>query len=352
VLGPGIHRLHHTQSYAAEPACPATVGSVTLRLTVDTGAWRHHVDAVASQVSGLVPVVKGNGYGFGRRELAAIAAELADTVAVGTIHELDGLPADIDVAVLTPALELPELGGPIGTPSDGPDGARAAVAPDRVLLTVGSPEHVEAIRGWPGRVLVKVVSSMKRYGDGPELLDLARRAGHDVVGWSIHPPLAGTDRDRFNEIATLLDQLDPELDVWLSHLSPMACDSLPGTHRYRLRVGTWLWHGDKSFLHLTADVLATREVRAGDHAGYRLVPLPDDGTLVMIGAGSAHGIAPLADGRSPFHHRRRRLTLLEAPHMHTSMVFVPNGEPVPAVGDRVDVQRPLISTHVDRIEWT
>jgi hypothetical protein len=34
------------------------------------------------------------------------------------------------------------------------------------------------------------------------------------------------------------------------------------------------------------------------------------------------------------------------------MVFVPTGEPVPGVGDRVDVQRPLITTRVDRVEWT
>jgi hypothetical protein len=71
----------------------------------------------------------------------------------------------------------------------------------------------------------------------------------------------------------------------------------------------------------------------------------------MVGAGSAHGVAPLADGRSPFHFARRRLGLHEAPHMHTSMAFVPAGEPCPAVGDRVDVQRPLITTAVDEVVW-
>jgi len=37
--------------------------------------------------------------------------------------------------------------------------------------------------------------------------------------------------------------------------------------------------------------------------------------------------------------------------MHTSMVFVPAGEPTPRSGDGVDVQRPLISTAVDEIVW-
>ena len=71
----------------------------------------------------------------------------------------------------------------------------------------------------------------------------------------------------------------------------------------------------------------------------------------MIGAGTAHGIHPLDDGRSPFHFARRRLALLEPPHMHTSMVVVPDDEPAPKPGDIVDVQRPLIATSVDEVRW-
>ena len=62
-------------------------------------------------------------------------------------------------------------------------------------------------------------------------------------------------------------------------------------------------------------------------------------------------MAPLPNGASPFHFARTRLDMLEPPHMHTSMVFVPEDGTCPAFGDRVDVQRPLISTLVDRIEW-
>jgi hypothetical protein len=71
----------------------------------------------------------------------------------------------------------------------------------------------------------------------------------------------------------------------------------------------------------------------------------------MIGAGSANGVATLPDGRSPFHFHQRRLDLLEPPHMHTSMLFVPDGVDCPATGDWVDLQRPLISTTVDEIVW-
>ena len=98
---------------------------------------------------------------------------------------------------------------------------------------------------------------------------------------------------------------------------------------------------------LAADVVETRAVQAGQRAGYRQVEIPADGHLVLVTAGTAHGVEPLADGLSPFHFARRRLELLEPPHMHTSMLFVPDREPFPQVGDQVDVQRPLI-THAGR----
>ena len=72
---------------------------MTIRLTVRTTMWRSHVARVAASVDGLVPVVKGNGYGFGRAMLASIAAEMSDTIAVGTVHELDGLPTGLGHAV-------------------------------------------------------------------------------------------------------------------------------------------------------------------------------------------------------------------------------------------------------------
>ena len=73
--------------------------------------------------------------------------------------------------------------------------------------------------------------------------------------------------------------------------------------------------------------------------------------LVMIGAGTANGVHPLADGRSPFHFERTRMALLEPPHMHTSMIFVPDDEPCPRPGDWVDLQRPLTMTAVDELRW-
>jgi alanine racemase len=106
-----------------------------------------------------------------------------------------------------------------------------------------------------------------------------------------------------------------------------------------------------AMMRLSADVIDTRAVRAGETVGYRQVAASNDGALVMIGAGSAHGVAPLSDGRSPFHYANTRLALIEPPHMHTSMALVPRGQPTPGPGETVDVQRPLTQTWVDRVVW-
>jgi len=317
---------------------------VTLVLRVDTAAWTQHVDRVADRVHGLIPVVKGNGYGFGPRELIGRIGGRAILVAVGTEHELVGLPDELAAVVLSPTL----------TPS-----TRA-----RTVHTIGNDVHLDALATVGGSAVVKIRSSMNRHGTPVErvadLVDRTRARGVDVVALSIHPPLAGTSAQRREEVAHLLDVHDrtggdPSLAVWVSHLDPDDYDALRTARpdrEWRLRLGTALWHGDKSSLVLRADVLETVDVRAGEVAGYRATAVPGDGRLVMIGCGSAHGVAPLLDGSSPFHFARHRLPLLEPPHMHTSMCFVPAGQPAPSIGDEVDVQRPLITTEPDRVEWT
>jgi alanine racemase len=304
---------------------------VTITLSVRTAPWRANVARLASTIDGLVPVVKGNGYGFGRLALAELAAEFTDTLAVGTIHELGELPATITPVVLTPTLVAP-----------------ASTLP---ILTVGNTAHLDALAGWTGRVLVKLTSSMQRYGATPDLIDAARARDLDVVGVSIHLPLDGSPGEHADEIVRRLRDIDPDLEVWVSHLDADTYASLPSSHRYRLRLGTSLWIGDRSLLQLSADVLDVRPVDAETPAGYRLGIVPGPGHLVMIGAGTANGVIPLPDGRSPFHFRRERLALHEPPHMHTSMAFVPDGAPLPTIGDRVDLQRPLTMTTVDVVEW-
>jgi alanine racemase len=311
---------------------------MALRLTVQRTAWEAHVHRVAAAVPQLVPVVKGNGYGFGRAILHPIAAALANVVCVGTVHELDGVPATVTPVVLTPSPTPPSH--------------------TTAVLTVGSTLDVRALAGWKRSVVVKLQSTMQRYGatpdELPEVMTAARSSGLEIVGHALHLPLAGTDADRLDEIERWLPRIDAGVELWVSHLQPQTFASLTVKHpdrAFRLRLGTALWHGDKSFFHLHADVLAVRQVAAGERVGYQLTEITADGHVVLVDAGSAHGVAALESGASPFHFARTRLPLIEPPHMHTSMLHVPAASSCPSVGDRVDVQRPLITTQVDEIEW-
>lgn len=329
-----------------------SVGTVTLTLTVNAAVWNRHVDSTAADTPGLVPVVKGNGYGFGRSWLANRAATLAPIAAVGSIFEVADIPSNYSAVVLSPALKFPF---PLR---------------DNVILTVGSLAHVHAAQrahqpqiSRQRHVIIKLRSSMYRYGVEPtqakELIDACHQAGFSVDGLSIHPPIHGSSTEHRQEIENLLAAaeahgVNSSLPVWVSHVDLDDYRLLRqefADRSWHLRLGTSLWHGDKSMFTLQADVVDVVAVSAGATVGYRGSSVDRDGYLLMIGCGSAHGVTPLSDGRSPFHFRRRRLELIEAPHMHTSMCFVPHGDQCPQVGDLIDVQRPLTQTAVDDIHW-
>ena len=95
------------------------------------------------------------------------------------------------------------------------------------MLTVANRQHVAALSGWHGRVIVKLESSMHRYGDGIELVEHAQSAGLRTVGVAIHPPLAGSEDDHRDDIVSRLPDIDPSLDVWVSHLAPATYAALP-----------------------------------------------------------------------------------------------------------------------------
>jgi|694.fasta_scaffold114029_1 alanine racemase len=316
---------------------------MTVRLAVHENQWQSHVQQVASAMPNLVPVVKGNGYGFRRWNLMPVAGQLANEIAVGTVYEARDLPAHTRAIVLTPTLTAPPSSMPANT-----------------VLTVGSLHHVVALERlqWTGDVMVKLRSSMHRYGVGvnelPQLLDACRETRLHVYGYSIHPPLQSDMKSRVKEIVTWAGYLSAEKPMYLSHLDAPAYEAvrkqLP-ERQIRIRMGTELWHGDKSMMHLSADIVDHHSVESGDAAGYRQIPITSPGEVVMVGAGTAHGVSLLDNGRSPFHYQRQRLNLLEPPHMHTSMLLVARGRPIPAIGEWIDLQQPLTRIQVDLLQW-
>ena len=317
---------------------------MTLRLSVDSKSWHLHIHDTAKSFGDLIPVVKGNGYGFGRSTLMSHAASLAKEIAVGTVFEAHDVPATCTAIVLTPAgVELPET------------------LPATAILTVGSVQHVANLRlnSWRGPVIIKLRSSMNRYGaDATELADLKdaiTNSGLIQVGWSIHPPLDGNASDHLTEIKNWMLQISSDLPWFVSHIDASGIKQLRqefAKNKIRARSGTALWLGDKSMTHLMADVLDIRSVGQGETAGYRNVKITQDGTIAMIGAGSSHGVNLVGSELSPFHFNQKRLELVEPSHMHTSMVLIPVDDKLPKVGDYVDVQQPLTRVYPDCFTWT
>ena len=73
-----------------------------MQLNVDSAAWRSHVSETAKNLGDLIPVVKGNGYGFGRAKLIEHAQKISHDIAVGTIFEAHDVPPNCRAFVLTP----------------------------------------------------------------------------------------------------------------------------------------------------------------------------------------------------------------------------------------------------------
>ena len=119
-------------------------------------------------------------------------------------------------------------------------------------------------------------------------------------------------------------------------------------------------------------MLDRHQVERGDTFGYRGRTAPKAGTILVVSGGTAHGIgleapsgdlsirsraATLARGgmdavgfvRSPFSIDGKQRLFAEPPHMQASMLFVPSGARVPAVGEDIDVRVRYTATGFDKV---
>ncbi|GCD90242.1 alanine racemase [Nocardioides sp. LS1] len=353
---------------------------MSLTLTVTGDRWRTHLRAVAAANPGIVPVAKGNGYGFTLGRLARKAQWLddqglgVDTLAVGTYDELPHVAQRFggDLLVLTPWR---------------PFGAALEVDPslaDRVVHTVSRVEDVTALlaRQPDARFVLEQVTTMLRHGlTSRELWAvapiLADHPGARLEGIAMHLPLA--QGSHLSQVDRLLNDVVASglstTTVWVSHLTPDELTQLRsswGDFTIRPRIGTDLWLGDRGALSVTATVLDVHEVERGDVFGYRGRTAPKHGHILVVSGGTAHGIgleAPTGDGslkaraatlarggldavgfvRSPFSIDGKQRLFAEPPHMQASMLFLPHGAHVPAVGDQVDVRVRYTATAFDRV---
>lgn len=351
-------------------------------LYVDADRWRSHLQAMADRYPGLVPVVKGNGYGLGVTRLAAEAARLdVDTIAVGTADEGPEVAAAFrgDVLVMAPHRA-----------ADRSTGSGRGVPTKRLVHTVSDLSALRALAasGQQHRVVLEPLTSMRRHGlsetDVVSCRQLLGGAGPDGVrleGIALHLPLRrpGDSASAVGEVTHWLARfyaLGLRCDqAWVSHL---AAGELAELHRrhpritLRPRVGTALWLGDRAALQARGSVLDVHPLRAGDRFGYRQRRARRPGHLVVVSGGTAHGVgmeAPkavrgvraraqvLAAGAlgagghalSPFSWAGRRRWYAEPPHMQVSLLLLPASVPPPAIGEELSCEVRMTTTYADHV---
>ena len=337
-----------------------------LTLYVDESRWRANQKQVRDAHPGIVPVLKGNGYGFGIERLAGEAAALGvDTVAVGTYPEVARVVERFtgSVMVLSPWR-------PFET---------RAVFDTHVVHTVGRLEDLGSLaeRDVTPRVVLERLTSMRRHGfSARDLREAAALVdGVAVEGVALHLPISkGSHLREVNRLMTDVVAAGlPTRRVYVSHLADIELAALRQSYpdyEFRPRIGTALWLGDRGAVSVRATVLDVHPVERGDVYGYRSRTAPANGTILVVAGGTAHGIgleAPtggatlrdravrLAQGgldaagfvRSPYTVAGKHRLFAEPPHMQASMLFMPSGATVPAVGDEVDVRVRLTATTFD-----
>ncbi|HET7734929.1 MAG TPA: alanine racemase [Nocardioidaceae bacterium] len=345
-----------------------------ITLYVDGARWNAQLQHHATVHPGLVPVAKGNGYGFGIAALAAKANELGvSTLAVGTYAEVSQADAfEGSVLVLTPWRPFESR----------------ATYDERVIHTVGRIEDLRdlALKADHPRVVLERMTSMRRHGFSARGLREAGEAiggsesGVRVEGVAFHLPMgrgshvAEVDRLMTDVVAAEL----PTHRVFVSHLTDNELAMVRATWRdYEIcpRIGTSLWLGDREALSVRATVLDVHEVHRGDVFGYRGRSAPKHGYIVVVSGGTSHGIglespnantslkdraATVARGgmdaagfvRSPFTIDGKQRLFAEPPHMQASMLFLPAGAHIPEVGDEIDVRVRFTATSFDRTVLT
>ena len=376
---------------------------MSFTLKIDGEKWHTHLRAVTNAVTSAtgnppVPVIKGNGYGLGQELLGAEAMELgADTIAVGTVFEIDSVVSVTqgDIVVLQPF-----------DPRDAGAAAKwweigEKYYAGRIIRTVASLEALNQLAIGSGgvRIILEARSSMVRFGlTEPELLGAlnnpdiraALATGRIFIeGMSIHLPLERTGPNSHaaevmrwaglwqTETAVWEGHSPPAPIIWVSHCSDSELALIRGGLNesiVRMRVGTRLWLGERSALTVSGTVLAVHPLPEGTKVGYRQRSAGKNANLVIVSGGTAHGIglsAPSptlslrqrlnslgtgaldATGRalSPFSIGGKQRWFAEPPHQHVSMLWL-NGESVlPRVGDQVSADVRFTTSRFDSVSF-
>jgi alanine racemase len=350
---------------------------MTFALTVDAPKFRDHLTSLTNRYATagaeLVPVIKGNGYGFGRGVLAGEATRLGgNRIAIGTVWELGQTLADFtgEILVLEPLNSTDEL----------------ALAKwrthlehnaDRIIVTLGNSDLTTVKSIGAKNIYLEGKTSLSRFGILPfDMQSFSHFSDLNVLGLSLHLPIVQleTKVDATTEISSAfngatLSQSMTETWNWIvlyqelstklslpkhlsvSHISESqvtALKKMMQSYNFDLeievRVGTKLWLGEPNALQVTGTVLEIHEMTHRQSAGYQQTDSGKNRRLIIVSGGTAHGVAmsapsnasslrkkgvAIAEGlsqalgkvRSPFRFNGENLDFVEPPHMQVSMLW-------------------------------
>ena len=363
---------------------------MTFSLNVDAAKLRSHLISVmngyASAGAELVPVIKGNGYGFGRGLLASEAARLgSNRIAIGTVWELGQSLADFAGEILV--LEPFNSGDTFAVAQWR---AHLEHNANRIIVTASNVDLVAVRSTGAKNIYLEGKTSLSRFGIlHHDMQSIASFSDLNVLGLSLHLPIVqpAIKVDATTEISSAFNgaSLSKSMtETWnwivlyqelatkfslprhlsLSHVTENQIKSLKKMMQsynfdfaIEVRVGTKLWLGEPSALQASGTILQIHEMTNQQTVGYQQVANGNNKRLLVVSGGTAHGVAmaapsnasslrkkgvAIAEGfsqalgkvRSPFSHNRKNLDFVEPPHMQVSMLW--SDDMSLAVGDRLD----------------
>jgi alanine racemase len=348
---------------------------MTFSLNVDAAIFRAHLASVRDHIhkvgAQLTPVIKGNGYGFGRQILAQECILLGlPRIAVGTVWELEQALAQFNgqVQVLEPFSSTDDIAISQWQKATSENA-------HRVIATITTQDLLEAHGVGIRHIMLEGKTSLSRFGlETHQLIHVMQAVPSDMTvhGLTLHLPITDPDLKTFVALESVegaskaaFSGRQHEVHAWLmtyrelaqTHglplhvsVSHLAADELADMAKqhpdftFEIRLGTSLWLGAPDALEVCSQVLAIHHVAKGQRVGYRQVVSKVDQYLLVVSGGTAHGVAlaspstrpslrsksiVLVEGlnemrskvRSPFSVQNRNLLFAEPPHMQVSLLW-------------------------------
>ena len=338
---------------------------MSLILHIAADKWRKHLASViVGSDAQIVPVIKGNGYGFGKKVLAREAKGLnLPVIAVATIAEAEELKSVFpgEILLLSPSAHMDSK---------------------KIIHTI-SPHSSVFSANMPKKFVLELLSPIHRHGfsvsDLGNALEKYSKSGK-CEGIAIHLPI-DQKTSAFEWINKNLQSITERgitttefsNSVWISHISEKDLVKLKKNWPeviWKIRVGTRLWLGDRTSLKAKAQVLDLHKIDRPTRVGYRQYQV-GRGWLLVASGGTSHGIGleittPRRDflsllksvaksflnlfgwNPSPFSWNGKKLEFAEAPHMHVSLLTL-KGKTAPEVGSEIDVDVRFTTTTFDQV---